>query len=149
MIMKIPNFTIGNGYYGYGEPYDSNDSDPEEQYLTSSTPSEPDVPVSYSGDFSEYMWMENEEEFDEAEMQRLEEQALMEQCMEAMLEDEIEESEDEKNGSLVINVENPSELCDVLSSLHVGPSNVEKSTLNPLAAEFVPQLPSLLQPVKA
>lgn len=67
MIMKIPTFTIGNGYYGYnGDTYDSNDSDPEEQYMTSSTPSEPDVPVNYSGDFSEYMWMENEEEFDEA-----------------------------------------------------------------------------------
>lgn len=35
-------------------------------------------------DFSEYMWMMNEEEFDKEEMQRLEEEALMEQCIEAM-----------------------------------------------------------------
>lgn len=32
-------------------------------------------------DFSEYMWMENEEEFDKEVMQRLEEEELMEQCM--------------------------------------------------------------------
>lgn len=38
-------------------------------------------------------------------MQRLEEQALMEECMEAMLEDEIEEADAELNGSLVINTE--------------------------------------------
>jgi len=43
------------------------------------------------GDFSEYMWMENEEEFDKQVMQQLEEEALMEQCIEAMLEDEQEE----------------------------------------------------------
>lgn len=36
-------------------------------------------------------------------MQRLEEQALMEECMEAMLEDEIEEAE--ADGSLVISME--------------------------------------------
>lgn len=44
-------------------------------------------------DFSEYLWMENEEEFDKLEMQRLEEEALMEQCIEAMLEDELEEQQ--------------------------------------------------------
>lgn len=38
-------------------------------------------------------------------MQRLEEQALMEECMEAMLEDEIEEAEAENNGSLVMSTE--------------------------------------------
>lgn len=36
-------------------------------------------------DFSEYMWMMNEEEFDKAEMQRLEEQSMMEQCMQLMI----------------------------------------------------------------
>lgn len=39
---------------------------------------------SFDDDFSEYMWMLNEEEFDKEEMQRLEEEALMEQCIEAM-----------------------------------------------------------------
>lgn len=61
MIMKIPNCSsnVGNGYYGFSDTYDS---DPEEQYIIS-PPSEPEV--NYSGDFSEYLWMENEEEFDE------------------------------------------------------------------------------------
>jgi hypothetical protein len=36
---------------------------------------------------------ENEEEFDKLEMQRLEEEALMEQCIEAMLEDEQDEQD--------------------------------------------------------
>lgn len=62
-------------------------------------------------DFSEYLWMENEEEFDKnvilriyclyyvfkkkkiifiQELQRLEEEELMKECIEAMLEDEYE-----------------------------------------------------------
>lgn len=42
-----------------------------------------DVPHSPSreGDFSEYMWMENEEEFEEQIMQQLEEEALVQQCI--------------------------------------------------------------------
>lgn len=38
--------------------------------------------------FNEYLWMENEEEFEEEEMQRLEEQELILQCNSAM--DELE-----------------------------------------------------------
>lgn len=34
--------------------------------------------------FNEYLWMENEEEFEEEEMQRLEEQELILQCNSAM-----------------------------------------------------------------
>lgn len=37
-----------------------------------------------NGDFSEYFWMENEEEFDRQVLKELEEEALMEQCMQAM-----------------------------------------------------------------
>ncbi len=42
-----------------------------------------DAPHSPSreGDFSEYMWMENEEEFEEQIMQQLEEEALVQQCI--------------------------------------------------------------------
>lgn len=58
--MKIPNCTVGNGYYGFSS--DTYDSDPDDQYIIS-PPSEPEP--NYSGDFSEYLWMENEEEFDE------------------------------------------------------------------------------------
>lgn len=45
-----------------------------------------DAPHSPSreGDFSEYLWMENEEEFEQQIMQQLEEEALMQQCIEAM-----------------------------------------------------------------
>ena len=39
---------------------------------------------SREGDFSEYLWMENEEEFEQQIMQQLEEEALMQQCIEAM-----------------------------------------------------------------
>lgn len=41
-------------------------------------------------DFSEYMWMEHMEEFDREVMKKLEEEALMEECLNfnAMLEDE-------------------------------------------------------------
>ncbi|XP_018803099.1 PREDICTED: uncharacterized protein LOC108977711 isoform X2 [Bactrocera latifrons] len=41
-------------------------------------------------DFSEYLWMENEEEFDKNELKRLEEEDIMKECFEAMLEDELE-----------------------------------------------------------
>jgi len=42
-----------------------------------------DAPHSPSreGDFSEYMWMENEEEFEEQIMLQLEEEALIQQCI--------------------------------------------------------------------
>lgn len=42
-----------------------------------------DAPHSPSreGDFSEYMWMENEEEFEEQLMQQFEEEALVQQCI--------------------------------------------------------------------
>lgn len=91
--MKMPDHNIGcsssnNGYSGnYSDNYDS---DPD-GYITP-----PNEDNSNGGgpnldeDFSEYMWMENEEEFDKQEMQRLEEEALMEQCIEAMLQDELD-----------------------------------------------------------
>ncbi|XP_059047301.1 microtubule-associated protein 1B isoform X2 [Achroia grisella] len=85
-------------------------------------------------DFADYMWMENEEEFDKQVMQQLEEEALMEQCIEAMLEDEQRERHrpvanghnhhypTTSNGSTSLSLE----------------ETVSRSKLNPLAAEFVP-----------
>ncbi|XP_041983788.1 microtubule-associated protein 1B [Aricia agestis] len=84
-------------------------------------------------DFADYMWMENEDEFDKQVMQQLEEEALMEQCIEAMLEDEQRERQrptanghnhypTSSNGGTSISLEEA----------------VSRSTLNPLAAEFVP-----------
>lgn len=90
MKMKIPNnSSIGSNYYNhdigiiqYGSDSDSSD--------------ELDSPV-LGGDFSEYMWMENEEEFEQQVMKQLEEEALMEQCIEAMLEEERETSGNVQN----------------------------------------------------
>ena len=59
MIMKIPTSPVGNGYYGHGEPPYDIDSD---EYETSSN--EVSEAGNFDNDFSEYMWMENEEEFD-------------------------------------------------------------------------------------
>ncbi|XP_053622345.1 nucleolar protein dao-5 [Plodia interpunctella] len=81
-------------------------------------------------DFADYMWMENEEEFDKQVMQQLEEEALMEQCIEAMLEDEQRERHrpnthhypTTSNGAASLSLE----------------ETVSRSRLNPLAAEFVP-----------
>lgn len=85
MIMKMPTNTAGNGYYGHMDnsyELDSDDFDGSNE-----------IDGSLDDDFSEYLWMENEEEFDKLEMQRLEEEALMEQCIEAMLEDELADEE--------------------------------------------------------
>lgn len=82
--MKIPSSPVGNGHYNY------NDNNIEIDFDVSSNDSDINIE---DDDFSEYMWMENEEEFDKLEMQRLEEEALMEQCIEAMLQDELEAEE--------------------------------------------------------
>lgn len=79
MILKIPSSTGGNGHSDNLYDIDSDEFDIN------------DIDSSFDDEFSEYLWMENEEEFDTEEMKRLEEEALMEQCIEAMLEDEIEE----------------------------------------------------------
>ncbi|KXJ75825.1 polyadenylate-binding protein-interacting protein 2 [Aedes albopictus] len=144
--MKMPDHNIGcsssnNGYSGnYSDNYDS---DPD-GYITP-----PNEDNSNGGgpnldeDFSEYMWMENEEEFDKQEMQRLEEEALMEQCIEAMLQDELDAAQN-PSGDPTLEVDSPKDLCHALSSLQVQSKEqkvpVEQSTLNPLAAEFVPSV---------
>ncbi|XP_050497374.1 polyadenylate-binding protein-interacting protein 2B [Diabrotica virgifera virgifera] len=79
-------------------------------------------------DFSEYMWMEHEEEFDKEVMQRLEEEALMEECLQAFMNDEN-------------NLAN-TQLQDVNSAQSQqsvpAPESIANSKLNPEAAEFVP-----------
>lgn len=55
MKMKIPNSGSGNGYYGHESGVISY-FDTVEQEI--------DPPAGENGDFAEYMWMENEEEFD-------------------------------------------------------------------------------------
>uniref|UniRef100_A0A1Q3F7B0 Putative polya-binding protein n=1 Tax=Culex tarsalis TaxID=7177 RepID=A0A1Q3F7B0_CULTA len=140
----MPDHNIGSSSSGYsngGNYSDSYDSDPD-GYIT--PPNEDNSGAggpNFDEDFSEYMWMENEEEFDKQEMQRLEEEALMEQCIEAMLQDEIDMQEQQQPKEDA--TESAKELCSALSTLQVTKdpkANVEKSTLNPLAAEFVPSV---------
>lgn len=130
----------------FSDPYDS---DPESM----STPPNED----HSGpadDFAEYMWMENEDEFDEQELQRLEEEELMDQCIEAMVLDEM--ASGERMTTVTGSVPRESGLMNILSSLQLDKGsqqhlaknvNVEQSTLNPFAAEFVPSLRTLMAPI--
>ncbi|PNF30411.1 hypothetical protein B7P43_G12874 [Cryptotermes secundus] len=156
MNMKIPNGS-GNGYYGHDSSIIS--------YLSDSSDigngDDVDSPT-LDGDFSEYMWMENEEEFDKQVMQQLEEEALMEQCIEAMLEDEreirnIHNQAMTANGVGVMDICHPwstgtdyvqptdaPNLCETMENLSVQDDLAKQSTLNPNAAEFVPQQQSTL-----
>jgi len=117
MIMKVPSNDWSDQFVEYVVEEDDSLSDLEE-----------DGP-----DFSEYMWMENEEEFDKNELQRLEEEDIMNDCIEAMLEDELEAQLVEWQKAKT------EELNAALSSLAVSDCNVEHSLLNPLADEFIPQ----------
>lgn len=142
MKMKIPsNNAIGNGYYNYGETYMLDSTGNENGTpANSSSLDECDSPTT-DGDFSEYMWMENEEEFDKEVMQQLEEEALMEQCIEAMLEDELTSQEESQWSNANSNENNVAELNQQMTGLKVQEDKVElvkSSKLNPLAAEFVP-----------
>uniref|UniRef100_A0A182NS19 Uncharacterized protein n=1 Tax=Anopheles dirus TaxID=7168 RepID=A0A182NS19_9DIPT len=142
------NAAVGPAFLN--DPYDS-DAD------SVSTP--PNEENSGPGDdFAEYMWMENEDEFDMQELQRLEEEELMDQCIEAMMMDEMATAERVAASALVGNVPRESGLMNILSSLQLDKEqqqqtqtlrqpkdvNVEQSTLNPLAAEFVPSLRTLV-----
>ncbi|XP_018570651.1 polyadenylate-binding protein-interacting protein 2B [Anoplophora glabripennis] len=112
--MKMPgNQSTDNGIYEYEEnSYFSEGLDQNGVEEFNAPP---------ENDFSEYLWMEHEEEFDKEVMQRLEEEALMEECMEAFMNDE--------NNSPNPNAQPGNPPC---------PENVANSKLNPEAAEFVP-----------
>lgn len=155
MKMKLPTNSSSNGYYAHESNIsayipDSSDNGHQDDL---------DSPT-LDGDFSEYMWMENEEEFDKQVMQQLEEEALMEQCIEAMLEDEREirntyyniQNNHHNNASpqepaLIIpqpwsdSSLNPTDLCNGMENLQVNDQDelAKQSTLNPNAAEFIPQ----------
>lgn len=116
MIMKVPSNDWSDQFEYVIEQEDDSLSDVEDEQ-----------------DFSDYMWMENEEEFDKNELQRLEEEDLMNECIEAMLEDELEA---EIAQWKEVKAE---EINAALSSMEVSGCNVEHSSLNPLADEFIPQ----------
>lgn len=131
--MKIPNGGSGNGYYGHESGVIS--------YLDS-VEAEPDVQAGGDGDFSEYMWMENEEEFDKQVLQQLEEEELMEECLEAMLEEERQHQRNQNSAAwstaTSATENNGADLCQQLIGLRVHDELAKQSTLNPDAAEFVP-----------
>ncbi|CAH1153684.1 unnamed protein product [Phaedon cochleariae] len=112
--MKMPgNQSTDNGIYNYED----------NSYFSESIENNvEEFNTAPENDFSEYLWMENEEEFDKEVMQRLEEEALMEQCIEAFMNDET-------NPGTPTNQQNATP----------SPDNVaQNSKLNPEAAEFVP-----------
>ncbi|XP_060537110.1 polyadenylate-binding protein-interacting protein 2B [Cylas formicarius] len=114
--MKMPptdNKSTDNGIYDFEETSLSITADEIE------TTAVEEFETTAENDFSEYMWMENEEEFDKEVMQRLEEEELMEECMEAFMSEEN------------------SAPTATQSALTVSES-VQNSKLNPEAAEFVP-----------
>jgi hypothetical protein len=90
MHMKVPN-NGSNSFVGGGD-FDESSSDYEEVLEFSS---EGDA----EGDFSDFLWMENEEEFEDQVYQNLEEEELINDCLEAMeclaLLDEIKQVEAE------------------------------------------------------
>lgn len=107
-------------------------SDNETNY-ESSTASSPES-LSPTNSFTEYLWMENEKEFEDNEMKRLEEEDIVKMCNEAMWEDELE-SIFKKLSCTNDDVQN----LDTLSTLVVLEGGaVISSNLNPLAKEFVP-----------
>lgn len=80
MLMKIPSNAATD------DDTESHDGQMDGAIDFYEAPNNADLDPTFEDDFAEYMWMMNEEEFDKEEMQRLEEEALMEQCIEAMFE---------------------------------------------------------------
>lgn len=155
--MKIPTNTMQlfDEMSSYGETHTANGN-----YY--SEPDDSSNPV-LDGDFSEYMWMENEEQFDRQVLAELEEEELIEQCMEAMLEDELlaqstaahqlnqngqnsnNDTDHLINGTTGTSTNSNEDgqdirgLCEALDKVSTNNfGSADKSTLNPLAAEFVP-----------
>ncbi|XP_029176169.1 polyadenylate-binding protein-interacting protein 2B [Nylanderia fulva] len=143
MKMKIPNSGSGNGYYGHETGITS--------YMDNNSDTEPEVQGISDDDFSEYMWMENEEEFDKQVLQQLEEEELMEECLEAMLEEERQHQRNMNSTAWSTATgtsdNNAAELCQQLSNLRMPDDLAKQSTLNPDAAEFIPARKSTVVPV--
>lgn len=88
--MKLPLTNSGSASGNSFHPY--NDQDEIELDIQDDISNE-----NSEVDFTEYEWMENEEEFDKLEMERLEVEALMEACMNDMQADEFDEFESDSD----------------------------------------------------
>lgn len=97
MYTKVPH-CCGNNFGGGGDTLGDESSDYDEvlEFQSEGDANE----SSANGDFSEFLWMENEELFEENVFQSLEEQELINECIEAMNElvllDEIKQVEAEQ-----------------------------------------------------
>ncbi|XP_036609002.1 polyadenylate-binding protein-interacting protein 2B [Trichosurus vulpecula] len=89
--------------------------------------------------FAEYMWMENEEDFNRQVEEELQEQEFLDRCLQEMLDEEDQDwfipSRDLPQGI--------GQLQQQLNGLSVGDSHssediLSKSNLNPDAKEFIP-----------
>ncbi|XP_035181774.1 polyadenylate-binding protein-interacting protein 2B [Oxyura jamaicensis] len=92
-----------------------------------------------SNPFAEYMWMENEEDFNRQVEEELQEQEFLDRCFQEMLDEEEQDwfipSRDLPQGM--------AQLQQQLNGLSVGDGHasediLSKSNLNPDAKEFVP-----------
>ncbi|XP_017786082.1 PREDICTED: uncharacterized protein LOC108569151 isoform X2 [Nicrophorus vespilloides] len=104
--MKVPSNNM-NGYSTYEEEHYFNEAGPPHNGTTNGTTNgngTTSAPPAEETDFSEYMWMENEEEFDKEVLQRLEEEELMEQCM-------LQHMLDNENQTPAANTNNWTRLC--------------------------------------
>lgn len=125
----------------------NDDDDMSNPYDTESNADSIDPPTR-DGDFSEYMWMENQEEFDLQVMKELEEKELMKECLEAMLDEEHSSKPNgTANGDVQTNGSSSSTsmMTHRLDHMSLNTScnsndqpRQSTSTLNPDAAEFVP-----------
>lgn len=89
--------------------------------------------------FAEYMWMENEEDFNRQVEEELQEQEFLDRCFQEMLEEEDQDwfipSRDLPQGMGQLQQQlNGLSVCDGHSSEDI----LSKSNLNPDAKEFVP-----------
>lgn len=114
-------------------PTDSNNTDSDDGL--NDAPHSP----SREGDFSEYMWMENEEEFEEQLMQQFEEEALVQQCLDdvsaemyAYLSSLSSDGSTNQNGNSSCNGSADDILTQELQNLSVvdNPAQVIKNELN-------------------
>ncbi|XP_031965415.1 polyadenylate-binding protein-interacting protein 2B [Corvus moneduloides] len=90
--------------------------------------------------FAEYMWMENEEDFNRQVEEELQEQEFLDRCFQEMLEEE------EERDWFIPARDLPQGMAQLQQQLHGLPAAdarasqdiLSKSTLNPDAKEFVP-----------
>jgi len=144
--MKIPFGLSGGGSGSTGGRSNLNDGNLEMdeielELLLAITDSEE---VSATVDFSEYLWMENLEEFDKTYWQNLVEQELTEECIEnnEVIEMHLRQQVElvDGSGDVLLSRTQVPEAIDVQAFSYYMEymARAAISTLNPLAEEFVP-----------